>query len=51
MTTSLIPSRGTEIEITEETQVDDVHRLITLNMGPQHPSTHGVFRVVLDLEG
>jgi len=24
---------------------------MTLNMGPQHPSTHGVLRVVLDLEG
>ena len=24
---------------------------ITLNMGPQHPSTHGVLRLVLDLEG
>lgn|SRR5574341_553915 len=24
---------------------------MTLNMGPQHPSTHGVLRVVLELEG
>jgi NADH-quinone oxidoreductase subunit D len=51
MTNTLVPARGTEIEITDEQQIDDVHRVITLNMGPQHPSTHGVFRVVLDLEG
>lgn len=25
--------------------------LIRINMGPQHPSTHGVLRLVLDLEG
>ena len=24
---------------------------MTLNMGPQHPSTHGVLRVSLELEG
>ena len=24
---------------------------MTLNMGPQHPSTHGVLRIVLELEG
>jgi len=51
MTNTLVPSGGTAIEITDEQQIDDVHRVITLNMGPQHPSTHGVFRVVLDLEG
>jgi NADH-quinone oxidoreductase subunit D len=27
-----------------------IHRM-TLNMGPQHPSTHGVLRVVLELDG
>jgi NADH-quinone oxidoreductase subunit D len=25
--------------------------IMALNMGPQHPSTHGVLRLVLDLEG
>jgi NADH-quinone oxidoreductase subunit D len=24
---------------------------MTVNMGPQHPSTHGVFRLVLELDG
>src|SRR5512136_2390782 len=24
---------------------------MTVNMGPQHPSTHGVLRLVLDLDG
>jgi NADH dehydrogenase I D subunit len=28
-----------------------VQKEITLNMGPQHPSTHGVLRLVLDLQG
>lgn len=28
-----------------------VSRRMTLNMGPQHPSTHGVLRIVLELEG
>jgi NADH-quinone oxidoreductase subunit D len=27
------------------------NRRMTLNMGPQHPSTHGVLRVVLELDG
>lgn len=31
--------------------VDLKTREITINMGPQHPATHGVLRVVMDLEG
>src|SRR3569833_2602262 len=26
-------------------------RKMTLNMGPQHPSTHGVLRVLIELDG
>jgi len=34
------------------TEADDLHdQIMTVNMGPQHPSTHGVLRVVLDLDG
>jgi NADH-quinone oxidoreductase subunit D len=32
-------------------EVDSHARRMTLNMGPQHPSTHGVLRLVLDLDG
>lgn len=30
---------------------DNISELITINMGPQHPSTHGVLRLVVDLDG
>ena len=30
---------------------DPAADLMVLNLGPQHPSTHGVFRVVLYLDG
>jgi len=35
-----------------ETVVDAVSdEILTVNMGPQHPSTHGVLRLVLELDG
>ncbi|HTG00669.1 MAG TPA: NADH dehydrogenase (quinone) subunit D [Nitrospirota bacterium] len=34
-----------------ETQKETVQKEITLNMGPQHPATHGVLRLVVDLQG
>jgi NADH-quinone oxidoreductase subunit D len=40
------------IPATQETPATpSAPRRMTLNMGPQHPSTHGVLRIVLELEG
>jgi NADH dehydrogenase I D subunit len=45
------PERTGTFEIAEEQDLPDGSRLMTLNMGPQHPSTHGVLRIVLTLDG
>jgi NADH-quinone oxidoreductase subunit D len=37
-------------ELLAETQFENDERII-INMGPQHPSTHGVLRLILELEG
>jgi NADH:ubiquinone oxidoreductase subunit D len=38
---------GATMEVAEATEEGKM----TLNMGPQHPSTHGVFRLILQLDG
>jgi len=39
------------MKITQTTRAADSSVDMMINMGPQHPSTHGVFRLVLHLEG
>ena len=34
-----------------ETTGDMIGEKMTLNMGPSHPATHGVLRLVLELDG
>jgi NADH dehydrogenase I D subunit len=36
---------------TDTADKEIVQKEITLNLGPQHPATHGVLRLVLDLQG
>ncbi len=40
------------LEVPNEAATADLHtEIMTLNMGPQHPSTHGVLQVTLKLDG
>jgi len=45
-----VPPTGT-LTVEDEQTLPSGERLMTLNMGPQHPSTHGVMRVLLQLDG
>jgi NADH-quinone oxidoreductase subunit D len=49
----LAAQRGTLVSddyLVDDSEVDEDERQV-LNMGPQHPSTHGVLRLQLELEG
>ncbi|MDP9342684.1 MAG: NADH-quinone oxidoreductase subunit D [Actinomycetota bacterium] len=43
--------RGGGIDVIVEQQGPFATEAMTLNIGPQHPSTHGVLRLVLELDG
>jgi NADH-quinone oxidoreductase subunit D len=42
---------GFEVEVQRETESGLVTEDMTLNMGPQHPSTHGVLRFIVRADG
>jgi NADH-quinone oxidoreductase subunit D len=43
--------REQSITISHEPAEDERHELLTLNIGPHHPATHGVLRLLATLEG
>ena len=40
-----------DAELRNENPGDDIGEKMVLNMGPSHPATHGVLRLVLELDG
>src|SRR5262245_22695074 len=46
-----LPAVELEPQSAETTASDSGDRRMVLNMGPQHPSTHGVLRLRLELDG
>ena len=39
------------VELENEEPQISARRSMVLNMGPQHPSTHGVLRLLMELDG
>jgi len=48
---SVTLERGTMEAPITGTELEPRHELFTINMGPHHPATHGVLRLLLTLEG
>ncbi len=48
---TLSPLEQPELELDRYTEGGSEHELLTLNMGPHHPATHGVLRLLTTLEG
>jgi NADH-quinone oxidoreductase subunit D len=45
-------SRGAASDLAGEQELAELHgEKMVLNMGPSHPSTHGVLRIILELDG
>jgi len=44
-------AEGADWDTVVQAQRDQADATIVVNMGPQHPSTHGVLRLVLELDG
>ena len=47
--TSMIRGGGLDVEVVPAGNLTTEEMI--LNIGPQHPSTHGVLRIVLELDG
>jgi len=48
---SRIPAKAPSVLETDLSQVADDEDILTVNFGPNHPSTHGVLRLIVDLNG
>ena len=48
---SRIPAKTPSVLETDLSQVADDEDILTVNFGPNHPSTHGVLRLIVDLNG
>ena len=51
MSTETPASTGTGITIQREAGGPGSEQILTINFGPHHPSTHGVLRLIVDLDG